>query len=423
MSPAAVLHLVLAAAAGILPAGPAVQPGMKVDLALPVPLDHDDPSFGWGTIRLESGAPFDPALPTVLVVADGQQFFLRAGRVASIQEETFGPGINVIGVIGRGTSADILARLGEGPEVDWALAMRLFGSRQWIGDIESARRAVAGPAGRVHLYGVSGGALLAHQYLAAHPEGAASAVTAVGPLRALEVELGLRHDRFWDELGEQDPRLRARLTRGLERSPADRAILIRLLQRQHFFVTPGRLPAERASLIEEMARGDAEALARRREAYQVDAVETMLAGPAGAPIRVRIYESIHPLLGSIDLFAGPVHPNAENEYHVALPLVEASRRQGFPPVSASLPAAGQVLAEVLMLAGRHDQTADYRTQIALAARYPNGRLLLLDDDHMLARAEGSGLLRRLVPAFLVHGPGSAAMKALEESIAGHRWRE
>jgi hypothetical protein len=72
-------------AATAFPGPPAAAAIVTQDSASPlgrtvsVPFDHDRPGEGRFDLYYELGAPFDPALPTVLLVADGQQFSLREG--------------------------------------------------------------------------------------------------------------------------------------------------------------------------------------------------------------------------------------------------------------------------------------------------------------------------------------------------------
>src|SRR5262245_33565661 len=76
------------------PAPPAATGG-----SLQVPLDHGQPGGPAAAIDYELGAPFDPGKPTVLVVADAQQFHLRPGALAALQRDQFGDGFNVVGTV------------------------------------------------------------------------------------------------------------------------------------------------------------------------------------------------------------------------------------------------------------------------------------------------------------------------------------
>src|SRR3954467_153852 len=79
-----------------------------VGATLRVPLDYQHRGLGTGTIYYELGAKFDRQKPTVFVVSDGQQFYVRKGRVSEIQK-SFCPSFNVVGVVGRAESPSIVA--------------------------------------------------------------------------------------------------------------------------------------------------------------------------------------------------------------------------------------------------------------------------------------------------------------------------
>lgn len=78
---------------------------------------------------------------------------------------------------------------------------------------------------------------------------------------------------------------------------------------------------------------------------------------------------------------------------------------------------------VLVVAGFHDHTVDYRTSIALAFSYPHGVLFLADDDHQSHHMADDGTLYGLIQAFLGHGPESAAFQRALRRAEQHRWQE
>jgi hypothetical protein len=409
-----------AAAAGQA-AGPEAEP---IGHTLTVPLDRRRPDLGGGILYYELGAPFDPKKPTVFAIADGQQFHVRKGSVAGIQKESFGPEFNVVGIVGRGFSEDILRKAVPDPEhVDWPRAGAIFGSAQWVEDIDAVRRDLLGKDGRILLYGASGGAFLVHQYLAAHGRWVQRAFTESAVMRLLESRLRINHDHFWREIGAGGPQLQTKLLQALRAHPERRPEMIQTLQRQNFFVPPERLPAERASLINELHRDDTEAIGRRKEEYQVDAIAALLAARGGVPIRVRIYESVQPLAARLDLTADAVFPNIENEYHIARPLLEANRAGTVPAPSFDTDALHDLDTEVFVMAARHDHTVDYRSQIALASSYKHATLFIADDNHVYARLKEGGVLDRLIRAFLLGGPGSSGMRRALEAVEPFRFIE
>src|SRR5690606_25521621 len=107
---------------------------------LQVPLDHDQPAGESVRLSYELAEPFDPRRPTLLWVADGQQFQVRReGATVRLRDERLGlpPGaFNLVGLVGRGFDEEVSGRLRRGDgRVDWARAHHLLGSRQWVGDL------------------------------------------------------------------------------------------------------------------------------------------------------------------------------------------------------------------------------------------------------------------------------------------------
>src|SRR6202021_2375348 len=109
-------------------------------MCIDFPLFYEEPSLGTGQLSLDYAAPFDPAKPTVLVIADGQQFYVRAGAMKELQQSTFGEAVNVVGVITRGTTpAFINATLSSDGKPDWPKAWKGLTSGEWVRDVESVR--------------------------------------------------------------------------------------------------------------------------------------------------------------------------------------------------------------------------------------------------------------------------------------------
>lgn len=211
-----------------------------------VPLDYSNSHSETASLTFEFGATYDEHKPTIILVADGQQFFIRPGAAAQLQQKIFGPRFNVVGLITRGsTPAFVNAALDANSKPDWIRAWHFFNSDQWIEDIDSVRRQVVGNDGNIMLYGRSGGAYLVHQYLAKYGNHVSRAFTqsAVNPF--IVRELALPIDTFWTELGQQNPELQNLLLSVLQKMPAERQSLLIALQRQHFYVPADQLNAAR----------------------------------------------------------------------------------------------------------------------------------------------------------------------------------
>jgi pimeloyl-ACP methyl ester carboxylesterase len=382
---------------------------------LRVPLDYAQPAAGSAELAYDLGAPFDAAKPTVIVVADGQQFFVRDGAMAKLQHDLFGPNVNVVGIVTRGTTpAFVAAALDAHHRVDWRKAWRVFQADQWIGDIESVRRAVAGDR-PIMLYGRSGGAYLVHQYLAVHGDHVTRAFTQSPVNATIARDLGIRLDRFWDELSpEQQHALQA----ALAQRPKDRTAMLLALQRQHFYVTADQLAAERARLIHALATGDDATFAAMRKTYEVDSILELMRSSDAIPQIVRVLELIGPS-GEFDTAKTGVSPLIEPQRAYTSGL----RALGITAAGFDVAAPHHVATEVFVLAARQDEAVDYRTAIALAYSYSHHELFIVDDNHTFAKLSGAGKDATLVQAFFEAGLGSPRLARALRDAAPFQWRD
>src|ERR1700687_4165061 len=73
-----------------------------------VPLDYKTPNLGSRSLYFEFGAPYEGTKPTVFIIADAQQFYVRRGEVPNLQRALSGDAFNVIGIVGRGSSQEFI---------------------------------------------------------------------------------------------------------------------------------------------------------------------------------------------------------------------------------------------------------------------------------------------------------------------------
>ena len=388
-----------------------------------VPLDHRHPTSGSKPLRYELGRPWQPSRSTVLMIADGQQYYMRPGATSALQKDVFGDDLNIVGILPRGGTPEFVrAALDASGKPDWLRAWTIFNADQWVEDIDAVRRAVVGPAGRVSLYGRSGGAYLVHQYLAKHGASVDRAFTQSAVSPALNRELGIPIESFWQELGAQDVSLQRLLRDALDRRPADRLAILVALQRQHFFVTADQLPAARAALIRALAQGDEAAFATARQDYQVDAVLDLSRSIDAVPQAVRELELLYPAGAFDPAPADVVRPLIDSQREFLGPLLDLLGARRIPSPSFDLvPAHRLARTEVFVLAARWDEAADYRTLVALAHAYPRQHLFIANDNHVFARLDENGIRSRLVRAFLRTGLGSPEMDAALRAAEPLRW--
>jgi hypothetical protein len=387
-----------------------------------VPIDRSAAQSRSAALTLDLGAPLDPRKPTVIVVEDGQQFYVRKGAMAALRQSLFGNTVNVVGLVPRGsTDAFVRAALDAEGRPDWRKAWRIFNSNEWIEDIETTRASIAGASGPIYLYGRSGGAYLVHQYLAKYGNRIARAFTQSAVDPQLNRELGIPLDTFWDELGHQDASLQPKLLQALRRAPNDRTAILLALQRQHFFVAPADLPAARAKLITTLARGDRRTLQADRKAYQVDDVLRRASSNDIIPQDVRVVELLYPA-GAFDEARKPgVHPLTQSQSYFTKPLLDLIGARAIAAPAFSLAPAHTTQTEVFVLAGYEDEAIDYRTSIALAAAYPRHTLFIADDNHVFERLVKAHQDRAIVQSFFRYGLESPELQRTLNAAAPYRW--
>jgi len=386
-----------------------------------VPLDHASPQSRSGLLTVDLGAPFDPAKPTVLVVADGQQFFVQPGTMAELQARVFGDSFNVAGIVPRGlTPAFQQATQGGDGATDWRKAWRVFNSAQWIEDIDQVRRSLVGEHGRILLYGRSGGAYLVHEYLMKHGDHVRRAFTQAPVCPVLNRTLGIPYDLWWRSLPVHHPRVQSLLLDVLAKHPEERLRLLVTLQRLHFFVPADSFEVAVEQLVRAVAAGDTAAYARARARYQTEAVLDLHRAPQGIAMHVRELELLEPAGGFEPRPKDVIAPLLETQETLGAPLLALVRDGAIPHPSFDLAPAHRLGTEILIVTGRYDEAVDYRTSIALAESYPHHHLFLANDNHTLAGMNESGDLTRMIRSFLRDGLASPTFAgALAEA---RRWR-
>lgn len=414
LAAAALIHASRGNAQTVEPTGRTIQ----------VPIEYENPGNGNAPLYFEFGAPFDKNKPVILVITDGQQFYVRNGAMKALQESTFGSAFNVVGIVPRGGTPEFIkAALAPNGQPDWLKAWHVFNSSQWIEDIESVRKAIVGEKGTVFLYGRSGGAYLAHQYLAKYGAHVQRAFTqsAVDPFIAHDLRIGL--DRFWSELATQDRNLQSLLKSALEKHRKDRLEILMTLQRQHFYVSAENLAAARRDLIQALDSGDAAVYQRLRKEYAVDEIIKMSESNDIIPQNVRVVELIYPSGAFQTANDGAIYPLIETQRHFLEPLLSLIDAEKIPAPSFDPSGDHQLQTEVFILAGRRDEAVDYRTSIALAYRYPKHFLFIADDNHVYSKLVETGTSKQLIQSFFRSGLDSEDFGSAVRNAAPYRWQE
>ena len=399
----------------------AAEPPNATARTVPVPIDHDAVHRGTFPLEYLVAGEIAPKKPTVLVIADGQQFSVRADAMPGFRK-LFGDDVNIVGIPGRGSAKPLLDLLGDpaASAADWILAYRLLRYRQWVADIDAVRSSVLGKNAKILIFGTSGGAFLLHTYMAAFGKNVRAAYSEVAALPPMEAEIGLQHDKFWQELDEDDRKL---LWSAITAHPGNRTLYAQLFQRQNYFVELDGLKDARHDLIAAIAKDDQAVIEKASVDYQVDAVIRMMSTTAAWSIRVREFEFVWPILGDREWKKTEFRPDVEVSDLLAKPLLDLQAGGKITAPTFDLRPLNDVSAEVLVVCGRYDHISDYREEIAIAEHYRNHLLLILDDDHMMHDFKAIPDARpSLVQAWTkgLHDPSFAdALKKIEPI----RWRE
>src|ERR1700678_2380273 len=178
-------------------AAPAAQPR-----SLLVPFDHFAPASGSFALPYLVDGDIDRTRPTIVIVGDGQQFYIRPDKLPDFRG-LFGPNVNIVGLPGRSFAPELQAHLGAASRGDWAQVYALLRYAQWSADIDALRSGLLGADGAILLYGASGGGRLVHEHLtrAGH---VVRGYTEAAVFPALDAEIGLLHDHFWSELSAEE---------------------------------------------------------------------------------------------------------------------------------------------------------------------------------------------------------------------------
>lgn len=379
--------------------------GYSYAQSVEVPIDHYDLDKGVFNLEYEYGYPFDPNLPTIIIVADAQQFYVGRGRIQKIQDELFGDHFNILGIIPRGSNEELMAKFNTDQDViDWDYAHQIFQSYQFIHDIQAIVKEVLKDQEEIYMYGQSGGAFLITEYLSLFPESKVKKVfigASVNPI--IESNLGVNHDNFQRNFLDNNPTSQMQLNHLFEKNIFPRKLVASLFQRQNFFVELVELEAMRTELMNHLYQKDTAYISALRNTYQIDALNQYLESKSGIPIRVRISEFINPLINNLEDSTDSFNPDLENSYHIAKPVVfdyEGKRRHIIDRFNEYR--FSEYDGQIFILSARYDHVADYRSSIYLAGLAPNGKLFIVNDDHTFKSLKADGAYMKIVQNFFLN---------------------
>ena len=389
-----------------------------------VPIDYANPKGGKTTVSYELGHPFNKTKPTVFIIADAQQFYVRKEAVANLQATLLDTSYNVVGIISRNNNSDLKDLVTDkSGNVNWEKAYTIYSWQQYVNDINEVRKKIVGNSGHIYLYGQSGGGFLIHQFLSMYGQYVDKAFTAASVNYFLDAEAGINHDKFWDESTKSDTLFAENFKQLIAQKSISREMIAMLFQRQNFFVKPDSLNFERNKLLNVLLVNDTVAIKQYQENYQINAIQKFYASADGIPIRVRLFEFIFPLLKNFQLKNDILQPDIENLYFSSLPLIEAYNNNKIQPLAMQFMNQHSLKTKVFILAGRWDHTADYRSQIALASTYPNHILFIANDNHTFSELKNDGKYQKLILSFFKSESISNMQTLIKSEYRHYRWTE
>ncbi len=386
------------------------------------PIDHDNLSTGYFNLEYEFGSSYNPELPTIIVVADAQQFYVRPGRIKKIQNELFSKDFNVLGVIPRSSNQDLIdkVQLVKDDKIDWELAYLIFKSYQFINDLELVIKEVLSKQQNIYLYGQSGGAFLITEYLSQFPNSKVKKVfigASVNPI--IEHKLGIIHDDFHRSYLLKNRIEKEKLDTILSQGFFDRKLVVNLFQRQNFFVELTELHKERSALMDHLYTKDTAKINNLKRIYQIDAINNLFESERGVSIRVRLAEFIYPLLEDWRVNKHTFYPELENSYNIASPLLELESPDFQMVEVFDENSFRNYRGEVFILSGRYDHVADYRSSIYLSGLLEHGFLFIADDDHTFKKLKSNDDYGKLAQDFFL----STNNNQWAFRYYKYRWRE
>lgn len=368
-----------------------------------VPIDYHNPDNGYFELEYEFGNTYNPELPTVIVIVDAQQFYVRKGRIKKIQDELFGKDFNVLGIIPRNTNKELRTKveLQNKEETNWQMAYSVYQSYQCINDIDSVINNVLYDDVEIYMYGQSGGAFLITEYLSVFPNSRVKKVfvgASVNPV--VENKLGILHDNFQRNYLLNSKEDKEKLDTVLSEAYFNRKLVASLFQRQNFFVELDSLNKQRSELVNRLYLKDTAYVNNLKKEYQIDAINNLFNSETGIPIRVRLSEFINPLLHSWKNQKTHFYPDLENSYNIAFPLLNLQNTSSFEISNVfDENEFRKFNGEVFILSGRHDHVADYRSSIYLCGLLNDCTLFIAEDDHTFKSLKANGDYARLIQEF------------------------
>lgn len=377
-----------------------------------LPLDHQNPGLGRFRGFYLLSPHFRPGADVVFVLTDGQMELVGTDTDFGFFDGLFGDVPYVlIGV--RGQDPGFLPEVYPNGAIDYALAMKLYGSSQQVEDIEAVRRdmqrrGLLPAGGRINVFGASGAGVLAQQYVSKYGSHVHRLLLESTGAPDLAAAAGLPYSPPFRDFNPAGDRL---LTAYLARHPSRRAALANVLYQQ------GRSePDPKAAQLRTLADlGDGAFLAKYelKPTNNLWLLSYIVQAPASLMARVRWFELVGYDLMRYDPRGGSNLLYDMSEVAIA-DVLDWHRRHHVVPQPIAIDR--RFPGEVLILKGHDDVVFGDGINTRLRDAYPNARLLFFDDGHRLQRRPAT--YRAIRTTFL--SGGFAAVQAPHDPPADAR---
>lgn len=389
---------------------------------LELPIDHEDPSLGSFKGFYILNPDFKKGGPVAFFLFDGQQPAVKPWLERRDFEEDmdlFLGGLSYVLIGGRGMDPAYFPEVYDGSgRLDIPRAMRLYGSRQYVEDIELVRRDMAAkgllpPDGKILLFGRSGSGILAQEYLGKHGRHVRRAALMSTGAPDLSAAKGWPFSRDFSDFNPEAAALFEEAVRG---GGVDRRYLAWMLFRLGYDGEAGR--ARQSELLGQLVKGDLSQY--RKNLLKLPLNRAFMAASFGLLTesdlpKVRMFETLRHDLMRYEPRSGRGGNFVFETYGGLLEDFVSAARAGAISAAPLTVDRASYEGEVLVLAGTWDTVFTVDIMREIARSYRHGRLVVVDSGH---RMEGRrDFCRELLRAFYSEGLGA---KAVEESSSVRR---
>lgn len=364
-----------------------------------LPVDHDDLARGTFTsFYLLSPNYFEHKNDNAtLLLTDGQMELVGTTTAFGFFNEVLGDAPYVLIAV-RGHAPTFLPEIFPNGKIDYALAMKLYGSDQQVEDIEAVRldmvrNGLLPKHGRINVFGASGAGVLAQQYVSKYASHVKRLILESTGAPDLALRAGLPFSPDFQDFNPEAARV---LAPWLQRHPSAKARVANVLYQQGRSASEPRTAQLRTA--QDLAKGGWLLKYELSPRSNLALLNYIVKTPKSLMARVRWFE----LVGT-DLVRYDTRKRTNLLYEISSvavsDLLDWHQRNHIAPkrfaIDRSFP------GETLIIKGTDDVVFGDAVNELLRDAYPNARLLYFPDGHRLQA--GRGAYRAIRTGFLERG--------------------